>query len=125
MTSDKSVVNDFDTLIDNGKNVKLFFKDLIYCIRDEIMTNISTGISICELNNVLEILDETYSKTKNSMDERITLLSGILRVVTRVENVKCRVENSPVIASITKQSSVIVSGSPHSVRDDKEQHSTE
>ncbi len=97
MAWDKSVVNDFDTLIDNGKNVKLFFKDLIYCIRDEIMVNISTGISICELNQVLEILDETYSKTKNSMDEKITLLSGILRVVTRGESMKCRIENNNVI----------------------------
>ncbi len=115
---DKSVVYDFDKIIEEGKNIKLFFKDLIYHIRDEILAKIKSWESICELNNILEILDETYSKTKNSMDEKITLLSGILKVVTRGESAKCRIENSPVIASATNQSSAIVSGSPHFVRDD-------
>ncbi len=115
---DKSVVYDFDMIIEDWKNIKLFFKDLIYHIRDEILAKIKSGESICELNQILEMLDETYSKTKNSMDEKITLLSGILKVVTRSESVKCRIENSPVIASATKQSSAIVSGSPHFVRDD-------
>jgi hypothetical protein len=64
------------------------------------MTSISTGISICELNNVLEILDETYSKTKNSMDERITLLSGILRVVTRTERCSVTSISSSVILGL-------------------------
>ncbi|NDK08360.1 DNA polymerase III subunit gamma/tau [Candidatus Gracilibacteria bacterium] len=105
---DKSVVYDFDKLIENGKNVKLFFKDLIYQVRDEIITNISTGISICELNNILEILDETYSKTKNSMDEKITLLSGILRVVTRGESNNC-VISSEVERSFGESKKSIIS----------------
>lgn len=90
---DKSVVYSFEKLIENGKNVKLFFKDLIYYVRDEIMSKIKKDEDIIELNNILEILDETYTKTKNSMDEKITLLSGILKVVTRNVRVNYKIEN--------------------------------
>jgi hypothetical protein len=105
MNHDKSVVYDFDKIIEDGKNIKLFFKDLIYHIRDEILAKIKSGESICELNQILEILDETYSKTKNSMDEKITLLSGILKIVTRSESMKCRIENAKVNNELTSMSS--------------------
>jgi hypothetical protein len=48
---------------------------LIYLLRDRIIENIKNNKKFFELNEVLLILDETYSKTKNSMDEKITLLS--------------------------------------------------
>lgn len=110
--NDKSVVYEFEKIIENGKNIKLFFKDLIYHIRDEIMAKIQKDEDIFELNNILEILDETYSKTKNSMDEKITLLSGILKVVSRnqYENVKIKMESSsaiPASSSVTTAKAVI------------------
>lgn len=91
INKDISVVNDFDKITVDGKNIKLFFKDLIYFTRDEIIKNLDNLKKILELNSILEILDETYSKTKNAMDEKITLLSGILKVITKDEN---RIQNT-------------------------------
>lgn len=99
--SDKTVVDDFDKIIEDGKNIKLFFKDLIYTLRDRIIENLKKWQSIMELNEILIIIDETFSKTKNAMDERITLLSGVLKVISRTES-------SNVIASATKQSSSVI-----------------
>jgi hypothetical protein len=39
------------------------------------------------------------------MDEKITLLSGILKIVTRSESVKCRIENAKVNNELTSMSS--------------------
>lgn len=86
INKDISVVKEFDKIIENWKNIKLFFKDLIYTTRDEIIKNIADLQKVKELNNILEILDETYTKTKNSMDEKITLLSGILKIITKENN---------------------------------------
>jgi len=85
LNKDKSIVDDFYKVVENGKNIKLFFKDLIYLVRDEILENIKNDKSIVELNFILDLLDETYTKTKNSMDEKITLLSWLLKVITRGE----------------------------------------
>ncbi len=79
------IIDDFEEIINNWKNIKLFYKDLIYLTRDEIIEKIKAWENSIELLKILEILDETYSKTKNSMDEKITLLSGLLKVVYRDE----------------------------------------
>nr|MDD3720501.1 DNA polymerase III subunit gamma/tau [Candidatus Gracilibacteria bacterium] len=83
LNKDSSIISDFDKIIDSGKNIKLFFKDLIYLTRDRILENIKNNLSINDLNYVMMTLDETYSKTKNAMDEKITLLGGILKIITK------------------------------------------
>ncbi len=85
---DISIVEDYENITSSGKNTKLFFKDLLYFIRDEIIQNIKLWKDVLDLNEILTILDETYTKTKNSMDEKITFLSWLIRVINRWNTVK-------------------------------------
>ena len=75
------VIDDFEWLISSWKNIRLFYKDLIYLIRDKILEKVKSWQKYWELLNILEILDETFIKSKNSMDEKVTLLSWILKII--------------------------------------------
>lgn len=83
INKDSSIVYDFDKIVESWKNLKLFFKDLIYLTRDKIIENIKNSLPIDDLNYVMTSLDETYSKTKNAMDEKITLLWWILKIISK------------------------------------------
>jgi hypothetical protein len=61
--------------------VKLFFKELIFFVKDEIIARLKKGEDVSELLKIIEILDETYSKTKYSLDENTTFIIGILKVI--------------------------------------------
>lgn len=94
VNKDTKIIDDFEEIIVSGKNIKLFYKDLIYLTRDEIIEKIKKWENSIELLQILEILDETYTKTKNSMDEKVTLFSGLLKVVYRDEiGWKTQIEN--------------------------------
>jgi hypothetical protein len=73
-----------NNLVDNWKNIKLFFKEFIFFIKDEIMIELraeNNSWKISELLRIIEILDETYSKTKNSLDEYTTFTIWVLRII--------------------------------------------
>jgi hypothetical protein len=52
----------------------LFFKELIFFTKNKTLEKIKIGENILSLIRILDILDETYAKTKFSMDENITFL---------------------------------------------------
>ena len=82
---DVSVIDDFENIIWSWKNIKLFFKEIIFKIKDKIIEEIKAGNDISTLVKVFEILDETYTKTKNSLDENTTFLVWILKIVWNVK----------------------------------------
>ncbi|MDD3646042.1 MAG: DNA polymerase III subunit gamma/tau [Candidatus Gracilibacteria bacterium] len=82
INEDASIVNDFDNLIADGKNIKLFFKELIFFTKDITTKKALAGENINSYLKVLSTLDETYSKTKNSLDENTTFLIGVLKIVS-------------------------------------------
>ncbi len=82
LEKDFTVIDDYEIILNSWKNIKLFFKDLIFYTKNSTVEkiklwekNISSSIKI------LEILDETYSKTKNSLDETTTFLIWILKIL--------------------------------------------
>ena len=76
------IVDDFEKLIDDWKNIKLFFKELIFFIKNKAIYNLKNNFDISDYIKILDILDETYTKTKNSLDENTTFLIGILKIVS-------------------------------------------
>lgn len=82
---DVSVIDDFENIVWSWKNIKLFFKEIIFKIKDKIIEEIKAGNDISALVKVFEILDETYTKTKNSLDENTTFLVWILKIVWNVK----------------------------------------
>jgi hypothetical protein len=63
-------------------------KDLIFYVKDEILLLLRENKSYEKELFILEILDETYTKTKNSLDEKITFLSGILKIISLGKNIE-------------------------------------
>lgn len=81
ISKDSSITDDFDELISSWKNIKLFFKDLIFFTKNKTIESIKNKESINSNLNILEILNETYSKTKNTLDENTTFLIWILKIL--------------------------------------------
>ena len=83
---DLSIIDDFDKIIDSWKNLKLFFKELIFSVKDRIISDLKNKKEISDLINIFEILDETYAKTKYSLDENTTFLVWILKIIWNYKN---------------------------------------
>ena len=83
---DLSIIDDFDKIIDSWKNLKLFFKELIFSVKNMIISDLKNKKEISDLINIFEILDETYAKTKYSLDENTTFLVWILKVIWNYKN---------------------------------------
>lgn len=79
---DSSVVEDFDLLIADGKNIKLFFKELIFYTKNQALYQLKNNKDISIYISLLEKLDDTYGKTKNSLDENTTFLIWLLKIVS-------------------------------------------
>ncbi len=81
LNKDSSVIEIFDKNIDDWKNIKLFFKELIYFTKAKTLNEIRLSNDVTKYIEVLDTLDETYSKTRNSLDENTTFLIGILKLL--------------------------------------------
>ena len=82
ISKNREVIEDFDSLIADGKNIKLFFKELLFYTKKVSLDSIKKWEDISDYLNILDILDNTYSKTKVSLDENTTFLIGVLKIIT-------------------------------------------
>lgn len=100
LSKDITIISDFDELIDRWKNIKLFFKELIFYIKNKTLTELKNNSNISPYISLLEILDETYSKTKISLDENTTFIIWLLKIVSWYsQDVKTRNSISNTIKS--------------------------
>jgi len=81
INKDSSIVDDFNELVENWNNLKLFFKEFIFFLKDKAILDLKESKNITQILNILELLDETYSKTKFSLDENTTFLIWILKII--------------------------------------------
>lgn len=82
---DNSVIDDFEKISLDWKNLKLFIKDLIFLTKDKSVEKIKLGENINNYINILEILDESYIKSKASVSEENTFLIAILKIISNYE----------------------------------------
>ncbi len=81
ISKDTSIIENYEDLISEWKNIKLFFKELIFYTKNKTITLIKEKQDISNYLNILEILDDTYSKTKNSLDENTTFLIWLMKIL--------------------------------------------
>jgi len=81
INKDSSIIDDFNELVENWNNLKLFFKEFIFFLKDKAILDLKESKNITQILNILELLDETYSKTKFSLDENTTFLIWILKII--------------------------------------------
>lgn len=82
LSLDSTVVQDFDELIADWKNIKLFFKELIFYTKNKALYELKNNSDISTYIRLLEQLDDTYGKTKASLDENTTFLIWLLKIVS-------------------------------------------
>ncbi len=82
LSKNREIVGLFDQLIADGKNIKLFFKELLFYTKNISLERLKKWENISDHLHILDILDTTYSKTKICVDENTTLLIGILKLIT-------------------------------------------
>jgi len=99
LNKNTKIVDSFDELIAEWKNIKLFFKELIFFIKNKAVYLIKNNEDISDYIKILDILDETYSKTKNSLDENTTFLIWILKIVSGYKKEEVNLNTSGKIQS--------------------------
>jgi DNA polymerase-3 subunit gamma/tau len=109
VSKDKSIIEDFDVIIQEWKNLKLFFKEFIFFTKERALLDITEWKDINRIIAILETLDETYTKTKNSLDENTTFLVGLLKLLSHTEKVleknKAITQEAPIKIN-TKEESI-------------------
>ncbi len=81
LSKDISVIEMLDKNISDWKNIKLFFKELLFYTKTKSLNELRLNNDISRYIEILDILDETYSKTKHSLDENITFTIWILKIL--------------------------------------------
>lgn len=86
LKKDKKIIDNYEELIKNWKNIKLFSKELLFYIKDNIIKDLKEDKNIDNKLFIIDILDETISKMKNSIDENITFTIWILKIINPLLN---------------------------------------
>ena len=81
LSSDKTVIDILDKNISDWKNIKLFFKELLFFTKNISLEELKKWNNITKYIKILDTLDDSYSKTKNSLDENITFTIWILKIL--------------------------------------------
>lgn len=105
ITKDSTVIEIFDKLIDDWKNIKLFFKELLFYTKLKSLEELRLNNNLSNYIEILELLDETYTKTKHSLDENTTFLIWILKILNW-NTVKTNLVNSSNMINITNNSNI-------------------
>lgn len=93
LTHNNEGVEIFEKLVADGKNMKLFFKEFLFFTKKQALVSLKAGKNITNYLTILSILDDTYAKTKISVDENTTFLIGILQIITDYTDEKIQVKN--------------------------------
>lgn len=80
--SDSSVMSDFEKLETSGKNISLFFHDVLLYMGEVAKTSLQKSQDISGIITVLDTLHDTYTKAKNSFDESLTFRIWVMKILS-------------------------------------------
>ena len=103
INSDPLVIEILDKNISDWKNIKLFFKELLFFTKNKSLEELKRWNNISKYIQILDILDDTYSKTKNSLDENITFTIWILKILEWYSSESIIVEKKAINKNNIKQ----------------------
>ncbi|MDD5769885.1 MAG: DNA polymerase III subunit gamma/tau [Candidatus Gracilibacteria bacterium] len=85
LSKDNSILADFENIVSNY-NLNLFFKELLFFIKDELLENFEDENLVSNNIFLLETLEEAYLKAKNSFDSKTTFLIGVIKCIKELKN---------------------------------------
>ena len=81
LSQDASVLDDFEALKSQGKNLKLFFRDILFLGRDSAVSAMKQGKHVGDVLRILEEIQEAGIKAKSSFDESTSYLLAVMRLI--------------------------------------------
>lgn len=81
---DESLVMELDNVVWEY-NLNLFLKELLFFVRDMLILDISDNNKTLINIKILDIIEETIIKLKNSIDSKVTLLVWVVKIIRRDE----------------------------------------
>jgi len=69
LARDSSLLEDFESIANSGKNLKIFFKDILSSIQADSIRLLQIGEDISANIYVMDMLSDMLMKSKNSFDE--------------------------------------------------------
>lgn len=104
---DASLMQEFEAIAHSGKNLKIFFKDILSSIQTESISLLQRWEDISENISLMDTLSDMLMKSKNSFDEVMTFKIGLLKIVSSyTPPVTDRVRVSTQEQSLVNQSPV-------------------
>ncbi len=107
---DSSIMDDIWELQSRGKNLQLFFKDVIHTLWKMAQEELLQGNNISHIIFPLDVLYESYRKSKNSPDEALSFSIGLLKILWHYEEPQSvpspenpPVAKNPVVQETNKQ----------------------
>lgn len=82
MQEDVTLLDDFNLLSSTGKNIKNFFKEILWDIQSWAIQSLKNGQNISKSVALMEELQSMLMKSKNSFDESITFRIGLLKLLS-------------------------------------------
>lgn len=84
INKDQNIIQEFET-ISRDYNVVLFYKELLFFIKDEILKNLENKDKLNILIKIFSTLEESFLKSKTSFDINTTLLLWIVKAISWYE----------------------------------------
>lgn len=94
LNRDNSIIKDFDEISLNF-NLNLFFKEILFLLKDKLIENLNWE-NFKNILYLLETLEDSFLKAKNSFDWKTTFLVWILKCLKWNEFFKEDIKNTPI-----------------------------
>lgn len=82
MSHDATILDDFETISSTGKNLKIFFKDILSTLQSQSIHMLQAWDDITWNIHMIDVLSDMLMKSKNSFDEVMTYKIGLLKIVS-------------------------------------------
>ncbi len=82
LSRDASLLEDFESIANSGKNLKIFFKDILSNIQTESIRLLQLWEDVSANIHVMDLLSDMLMKSKNSFDEIMTYKIGLLKITS-------------------------------------------
>jgi len=82
LARDSSLLEDFESIANSGKNLKIFFKDILSSIQADSIRLLQIGEDISANIYVMDMLSDMLMKSKNSFDEIMNYRIWLLKIIS-------------------------------------------
>ncbi len=108
LKKDISVIEILDKNISDWKNIKVFFKELLFFTKAKALEEIKSKSNIADYINILDILDDAYAKTKHTLDENTTFTIGLLKILNWAKIADTIESNDLIVEKKSKKEEKII-----------------